>query len=114
MIFHTRSLISEQYEAARALFALNQWQSSRATILILEVSITALLARRSFQLLDNDNRGEDTPTLIDRKDNVFMISNFKSKYPVLQLNLRLISDLGVVFVSATCGGIAFACAGQPI
>ncbi|XP_021804408.1 K(+) efflux antiporter 6-like, partial [Prunus avium] len=74
---------------------------------------------RSFQLhdvfnLDNDNRGEDTPTLIDRKDNVFIISNFKSKYPVLQLDLRLISDLVVVIVSATCGGIAFACAGQPV
>lgn len=27
---------------------------------------------------------------------------------------RLISDLVVVIVSATCGGIAFACAGQPV
>ncbi|KAF3447520.1 hypothetical protein FNV43_RR12706 [Rhamnella rubrinervis] len=74
---------------------------------------------KSFQLhkvfnLDNDNGAEDTPTLIDRKDNVFIISNFKSKYPVLQLDLRLISDLVVVIVSATCGGIAFACAGQPV
>ncbi|XP_059453391.1 K(+) efflux antiporter 6 [Corylus avellana] len=74
---------------------------------------------KSFQLhhvfnLDNENRAEDTPTLIDRKDNVFIISNFKSKYPVLQLDLRLISDLVVVIVSATCGGIAFACAGQPV
>ncbi|CDY61437.1 BnaA02g34940D [Brassica napus] len=65
---------------------------------------------KRFQLhdvfnLDNDNRAEDTPTLIDRKDNVFIISNFKSK---------LISDLVVVIVSATCGGIAFACAGQPV
>ncbi|XP_022551472.1 K(+) efflux antiporter 6-like isoform X2 [Brassica napus] len=91
---------------------------------------------KRFQLhdvfnLDNDNRAEDTPTLIDRKvsfitgkilvwfsciffymaiflvlcqDNVFIISNFKSKYPVLQLDLRLISDLVVVIVSATCGG----------
>ncbi|KAG6624471.1 K(+) efflux antiporter 6-like isoform X1 [Carya illinoinensis] len=74
---------------------------------------------KSFQLhhvfnLDTDNRAEDTPTLIDRKDNVFIISNFKSKYPVLQLDIRLISDLVVVIVSATCGGIAFACAGQPV
>eukprot|EP00268_Persea_americana_P030902 TRINITY_DN2999_c0_g2_i5.p1 TRINITY_DN2999_c0_g2~~TRINITY_DN2999_c0_g2_i5.p1 ORF type:complete len:562 (-),score=105.00 TRINITY_DN2999_c0_g2_i5:729-2414(-) len=74
---------------------------------------------KSFQLhdvftLDNENRGEDTPTLIDRKDNVFIISNPKSKYPVLQLDLRLITDLVVVIVSATCGGIAFACAGQPV
>ncbi|KAI4377431.1 hypothetical protein MLD38_015055 [Melastoma candidum] len=74
---------------------------------------------KSFQLhtvfnLDNENRGDDTPMLIDRKDNVFIISNPKSKYPVLQLDLRLISDLVVVIVSATCGGIAFACAGQPV
>ncbi|PHT48123.1 K(+) efflux antiporter 4 [Capsicum baccatum] len=74
---------------------------------------------KSFQLhsvfnLDNDNGAEDTPTLIDRKDNVFIMSNPKSKFPVLQLDLRLISDLVVVIVSATCGGIAFACAGQPV
>ncbi|XP_022865221.1 K(+) efflux antiporter 6-like, partial [Olea europaea var. sylvestris] len=54
------------------------------------------------------------PTLIDRKDNVFIMSNAKSKFPVLQLDLRFISDLVVVIVSATCGGIAFACAGQPV
>ncbi|XP_078428159.1 K(+) efflux antiporter 4-like [Wolffia australiana] len=74
---------------------------------------------RSFQFhnvfnLESDNQAEDIPTLIDRKDNVFIISNPKSKYPVLQLDLRLISDLVVVIVSATCGGIAFACAGQPV
>ncbi|KAH7657587.1 putative K+/H+-antiporter-containing protein [Dioscorea alata] len=74
---------------------------------------------KSFQLhdvfnLDNENRADDMPTLIDRKDNVFIISNPKSKYPMLQLDLRLISDLVVVIVSATCGGIAFACAGQPV
>lgn len=83
---------------------------------------------------------------ISLQDNVFIISNPKSKYPVLQLDLRLyfcyillvfsfdaikvvfettfwlfknvfcrlISDLVVVIVSATCGGIAFACAGQPV
>ncbi|XP_043705214.1 K(+) efflux antiporter 4-like [Telopea speciosissima] len=74
---------------------------------------------KSFQLhdvfnLDSENHAEDMPTLIDRKDNVFIISNRKSKYPVLQLDLRLISDLVVVIVSAACGGIAFACAGQPV
>ncbi|KAJ0591467.1 putative cation/H+ exchanger, sodium/solute symporter superfamily [Helianthus annuus] len=42
------------------------------------------------------------------------MSNPKSKYPVLQLDIRLISDLVVVIVSATCGGIAFAFAGQPV
>ncbi|KAJ4824365.1 K(+) efflux antiporter 6 [Turnera subulata] len=75
--------------------------------------------KKPFQLhdvfnLDNDNGAEETPTLIDRKDNVFIISNFKSKYPVLQLDLRLISDLVIVIVSATCGGMAFAFAGQPV
>ncbi|KAG8044106.1 hypothetical protein GUJ93_ZPchr0048g33357 [Zizania palustris] len=55
---------------------------------------------------------EDVPTLIDRKDNVFIISNPKSKYPVLQLDLRLISDLVVVIVSATCGGIALLALGN--
>lgn len=73
---------------------------------------------------------------------MFIISNLKSKYPVLQLDLRflslshapvllvtcnislfkvfnkllcrLISDLVIVIVFATCGGIAFACAGQPV
>ncbi|XVF88735.1 hypothetical protein PTKIN_Ptkin19aG0074400 [Pterospermum kingtungense] len=74
---------------------------------------------KSFQLndvfhLDDENRAEDAATLIDQNDNVFIISNPKSKYPVLQLDLRLISDLVVVIVSATCGGIAFACAGQPV
>ncbi|KAI3754201.1 hypothetical protein L1987_53979 [Smallanthus sonchifolius] len=74
---------------------------------------------KSFQLhdvfnLDNENRPEDTPILIDSNNNVFIMSNPKSKYPVLQLDLRLISDLVVVIVSATCGGIAFACAGQPV
>ncbi|KAL2455763.1 K(+) efflux antiporter 4 [Forsythia ovata] len=74
---------------------------------------------RSFEFhdvfnLDNENGAEDMPTLIDRKDNVFIMSNRKSKFPVLQLDLRFISDLVVVIVSATCGGIAFACAGQPV
>ncbi|ESQ50331.1 hypothetical protein EUTSA_v10001937mg [Eutrema salsugineum] len=69
---------------------------------------------KSFFNLDSENGLEDTPRLIDRKDNIFIMSNPKSKYPVLQLDLRLISDLVVVIVSATCGGIAFACAGQPV
>ncbi|XP_020592574.1 K(+) efflux antiporter 4-like [Phalaenopsis equestris] len=72
---------------------------------------------KSFQfhnVFNNENQAEDVPTLIDHKDNVFIISNPKSKYPILQLDLRLISDLVVVIVSATCGGIAFACVGQPV
>ncbi|KAK4479082.1 hypothetical protein RD792_014593 [Penstemon davidsonii] len=74
---------------------------------------------KSFQFhdvfnLDNENRPEDTPTLIDNKDNVFIMSNAKSKFPILQLDIRFISDLVLIIVSATCGGIAFACAGQPV
>ncbi|XP_020531350.1 K(+) efflux antiporter 5 isoform X1 [Amborella trichopoda] len=73
---------------------------------------------RSFQLQDVfalDNEGsDDMPTLIDKKDNVFIMSNRKSKYPVLQVDVRLISDLVVVIVSATVGGITLACLGQPV
>ncbi|MED6185562.1 K(+) efflux antiporter 6 [Stylosanthes scabra] len=74
---------------------------------------------RSFQLqhvfnLDSENQAKYMATLIDQKDNVFIMSNPKSKYPVLQLDWRLISDLVVVIVSATCGGIAFASIGQPV
>ncbi|KAH7557511.1 hypothetical protein JRO89_XS11G0169200 [Xanthoceras sorbifolium] len=42
------------------------------------------------------------------------MSNKKSKYPVLQVDLRLISDLVVVIVSAAIGGIIFSCLGQPV
>lgn len=63
--------------------------------------------------LENDG-SDDMTTLIDRKDNVFVMSNRKSKYPVLQVDLRLISDLVVVIVSATIGGIVFSCIGQPV
>ncbi|KAJ9679145.1 hypothetical protein PVL29_021157 [Vitis rotundifolia] len=73
---------------------------------------------RSFQFQDVfslDNEGtDDVTTLIDKKDNVFVMSNKKSKYPVLQVDLRLISDLVVVIVSAAIGGIIFSCLGQPV
>ncbi|RWR87475.1 K+ efflux antiporter 5 isoform X1 [Cinnamomum micranthum f. kanehirae] len=73
---------------------------------------------RAFQLqdvfnLENEGSDDDT-TLIDKKDNVFIMSNRKSKYPVLQVDLRFISDLVVVIVSAAIGGIAFSCLGQPV
>ncbi|XP_031125009.1 K(+) efflux antiporter 5 [Ipomoea triloba] len=73
---------------------------------------------KSFQFqdvfsLDNEN-SEDMTTLIDKKDNMFVMSNKKSKYPVLQVDLRLISDLVVVIVSAAIGGIIFSCLGQPV
>ncbi|KAF3433095.1 hypothetical protein FNV43_RR24197 [Rhamnella rubrinervis] len=72
---------------------------------------------RSFQIQDVfslENEDSDDMTLIDKKDNVFVMSNKKSKYPVLQVDLRLISDLVVVIVSAAIGGIVFSCLGQPV
>ncbi|CAA7399848.1 unnamed protein product [Spirodela intermedia] len=69
-------------------------------------------AAKCFSL---DNEGsEGGTTLIDKEDNVFVMSNRKSKYPVLQVDLRFISDLVVVIVSATIGGIIFSCLGQPV
>ncbi|KAK7283696.1 hypothetical protein RIF29_13405 [Crotalaria pallida] len=73
---------------------------------------------RSFQLQDvfslENEDSDDVTTLIDKKDNVFVMSNKKSKYPILQVDLRLISDLVVVIVSAAIGGILFSCLGQPV
>lgn len=74
--------------------------------------------RSSFQLQDvfslESEGSDDMTTLIDKKDNVFVMSNKKSKYPVLQVDLRLISDLVVIIVSAAIGGIIFSCLGQPV
>ncbi|KAJ6386547.1 hypothetical protein OIU78_016463 [Salix suchowensis] len=73
---------------------------------------------RPFQLQDvfslENEESEDMATLIDKKDNVFVMSNKKSKYPILQVDLRLISDLVVAIVSAAVGGIIFSCLGQPV
>ncbi|KAE9620993.1 putative cation/H+ exchanger [Lupinus albus] len=73
---------------------------------------------RSFQLQDvfslENEDSDDVTTLIDKKDNVFVMSNKKSKYPILQVDLRLISDLVVAIVSAAIGGILFSCLGQPV
>ncbi|XP_022724965.1 K(+) efflux antiporter 5-like isoform X4 [Durio zibethinus] len=74
----------------------------------------------SFQIQDvfplEKEDSDETTALIDKKvdHNVFVISNKKSKYPVLQVDLRLISDLVVVIVSAAIGGIIFSCLGQPV
>ncbi|CAK8533325.1 unnamed protein product [Lathyrus sativus] len=73
---------------------------------------------RSFQFQDvfslESEDSDDVTTLIDKKDNVFVMSNKKSKYPVLQVDLRLISDLVVIIVSAAIGGIVFSCLGIAI
>ncbi|XP_072958908.1 K(+) efflux antiporter 5-like isoform X4 [Typha angustifolia] len=75
-------------------------------------------ATKSFQISDVfalENEGaDDMTTLIDRKDNVFVMSNRRTKYPVLQVDLRLISDLVVIIVFATIGGITVSCLGQPV
>ncbi|XP_068649699.1 K(+) efflux antiporter 5 [Aristolochia californica] len=65
-----------------------------------------------FSLPNDDS--DETTTLIDKKDNIFIMSNRKSNFPVLQVDLRLISDLVVVIVFATIGGIISSCLGQPI
>jgi Kef-type K+ transport system membrane component KefB len=61
-----------------------------------------------------ENEDSDDMTLIDKKNNVFVMSNKKSKYPILQVDLRLISDLVVIIVFAAIGGIVFSCLGQPV
>ncbi|KAL5173828.1 K(+) efflux antiporter 5 [Glycine soja] len=79
-------------------------------------SFNSSVADQQFQdvfSLENED-SDDVTTLIDKKDNVFVMSNKKSKYPVLQVDLRLISDLVVVIVSAAIGGIVFSCLGQPV
>ncbi|KAF9620402.1 hypothetical protein IFM89_011775, partial [Coptis chinensis] len=67
-----------------------------------------------FSLENEDS--DDTTTLIDKKDNVFVMSNKKSKYPKApsRFKVRLISDLVVVIVFATIGGITFSFVGQPV
>ncbi|KAI4384737.1 hypothetical protein MLD38_002849 [Melastoma candidum] len=73
---------------------------------------------KPFQLQDvfslENEESDDVTTLIDNKDNEFVMSNKKSKYPVLQVDLRLISDLVVIIVSAAIGGIVSSCLGQPV
>ncbi|KAK3148505.1 hypothetical protein QOZ80_3BG0295870 [Eleusine coracana subsp. coracana] len=73
---------------------------------------------KPFQIGDmfggQDESSDDTETVIDKEDNVFVMSNRKTKYPTLQLDLRLIKDLVVIIVSATGGGIIFSCMGQPV
>ncbi|XP_062216926.1 K(+) efflux antiporter 5-like isoform X2 [Phragmites australis] len=73
---------------------------------------------KPFQIGDmfggQDENSDDLETVIDKEDNVFVMSNRKTKYPTLQLDLRLIKDLVVIIVSATGGGIIFSCMGQPV
>ncbi|NP_001147290.1 K(+) efflux antiporter 5 precursor [Zea mays] len=73
---------------------------------------------KPFQIGDmfggQDETSDDLETVIDKEDNVFVMSNRKTKYPTLQLDLRLIKDLVIIIVSATGGGIMFSFMGQPV
>ncbi|XP_073395774.1 K(+) efflux antiporter 5 isoform X2 [Physcomitrium patens] len=75
---------------------------------------------KPFQLQDlinlesGESGADETPRLIDKKDNVFVISNPRESSMVLQQDVRFISDLVIVIVSAAGGGILFACLGQPV
>ncbi|CAO2838979.1 unnamed protein product [Amaranthus hypochondriacus] len=73
---------------------------------------------KAFQIQDvftlDSEESDDMATLIDKKDNVFVMSNKKSKFPILQVDFRLISDLVLLIVSAAVGGIIFSCLGQPV
>ncbi|KAK8503222.1 hypothetical protein V6N12_067608 [Hibiscus sabdariffa] len=46
-----------------------------------------LSSEKSLNFYFDDNRAEDTRMLINQKDNVFIVSDFKSNYLVLQLDL---------------------------
>ncbi|XP_078154205.1 K(+) efflux antiporter 5-like isoform X3 [Carex rostrata] len=89
-------------------------QTRIASIIALQIINTT----KSFQFGDvfgsESDGSDDGTTLIDRENNEYVMSNRKSKFPVLQVDLRLISDLVVVIVSATIGGILFSCLGQPV
>ncbi|XP_071934244.1 K(+) efflux antiporter 5-like isoform X3 [Coffea arabica] len=74
----------------------------------------ATISSKIQDMLNLENDGSDDTTLIDNDHNRYVMSNKKSKYPVLQVDLRLISDLVVVVVSAAIGGIIFSCLGQPV
>lgn len=78
-----------------------------------EANGTKIFQLQDVFSLENED-SDDMTTLIDKKDNVFVMSNKKSKYPVLQVDFRLISDMVLVIVSAAIGGIIFSCLGQPV
>ena len=57
---------------------------------------------------------EDVERLVDSSDNEFVISNPKSGTMELQQDLRLISDLVIILVSAAIGALVFTLMGQPL
>jgi hypothetical protein len=57
---------------------------------------------------------DDVERLVDARDNEFVISNPKSGTMELQQDLRLISDLVIVFVASAVGAMIFTLIGQPL
>lgn len=57
---------------------------------------------------------DDVERLVDSSDNEFVISNPRSGTMELQQDLRLISDLVIILVSAAIGALAFTLMGQPL
>jgi len=66
------------------------------------------------RVLGGKEEEEDVERLVDSSDNEFVISNPKSGTMELQQDLRLISDLVIILVSAAIGALAFTLMGQPL
>ena len=64
--------------------------------------------------LGGKEEDDDVERLVDSSDNEFVISNPKSGTMELQQDLRLISDLVIILVSAAVGALAFTLMGQPL
>jgi len=73
---------------------------------------TAMSIDRAISGAKDDD--EDVERLVDSSDNEFVISNPKSGTMELQQDLRLISDLVIIFVCAALGALAFTLMGQPL
>ncbi len=85
--------------------------STRQETLFQRLGSTAKDIDRALGGKDDD---EDVERLVDSSDNEFVISNPKSGTMELQQDLRLISDLVIILVSAAVGALAFTLMGQPI
>lgn len=85
--------------------------STRQETLFQRLGSTAKDIDRALGGKDDD---EDVERLVDSSDNEFVISNPKSGTMELQQDLRLISDLVIILVSAAVGALAFTLMGQPL
>ena len=85
--------------------------TARPESLLERIGSTAKDIDRALGGKDDD---EDVERLVDSSDNEFVISNPKSGTMELQQDLRLISDLVIILVSAAVGALAFTLMGQPL